>query len=111
MLRVDVERSGAHARLLAGGSLDIATAPELREALRAIIGDEQRVVVDLEAVDFVDSSALGVLVGALRRAREHGGDLRVECTNREVVRVFRVSGLMRTFGIEELDEPVPAPGA
>ncbi len=52
------------------GEVDAYTAPQLREALREMDGQEARLLVDLNGVDFMDSSGLGVLIGGLKRARE-----------------------------------------
>jgi anti-sigma B factor antagonist len=63
------------------GELDIEGAPELRRALIEAIDAHsgQRVIVDLEVVDFIDSAGLGVLLGGLERARGAGGDLTTRC--------------------------------
>ena len=49
------------------GEVDVATAPSMREQLIALIaGGDSRLIVDLSPVDFLDSTGLGVLVGALK---------------------------------------------
>ena len=58
-------------------------------------------VVDLEGVDFIDSTGLGVLVGAVRRARAADGDVRLVCTNSRLLKVFDVTGLDEVFTIAE----------
>lgn len=80
----------------------MASAPELREALRDAIAERprQRVAVDLEAVDFIDSAGLGVLLGALKRVRDNAGDLVLVATGHNVLKVLELTGLTRTFGIE-----------
>ena len=78
------------------GELELATAPRLRQQVVALIGAERsHLVIDLTAVDFIDSVGLGVIVGGLKRARTHGGDLMV------VGAVPRVRSL---FEITRLDE-------
>jgi anti-sigma B factor antagonist len=58
------------------GELDLYTAPELRDAVLAAAEDRTgTVIIDLEAVPFMDSSGLGVIVGCLKHLREAGGDL------------------------------------
>ena len=95
----------------AAGEIDVAAAPELREQLVALLaGGTERIVVDMERVDFIDSTGLGVLVGALRRARAAGGDVRLDCTNTRLLKVFGVTGLDDVFTIGgTVDEVVSAP--
>ena len=84
----------------ASGEIDVAAAPDLREQLVSLIADgAHRVVVDLEEVDFIDSTGLGVLVGAVRRARGADGDVRLVCTNSRLLKVFEVTGLDEVFVI------------
>ena len=84
----------------AAGELDVNTAPELREQLARLIGeDSRRIVVDLSEVSFVDSTALSVLVSALKRLRQADGDLELAAPNPSVRRVFEITGLTRLFTI------------
>ncbi|MDZ7676802.1 MAG: STAS domain-containing protein [Acidimicrobiales bacterium] len=94
--------------LTASGEIDVAAAPTLREQLAGTIdGGATRLVVDLENVDFIDSTGLGVLVGALRRARSADGDLRLVCTNTRLLRIFEVTGLDEVFAIaDSVDDAV-----
>ena len=84
----------------ASGEIDVAAAPMLREQLVTLLSaGTDHLVVDLEQVDFIDSTGLGVLVGALRRARAAGGDLRLVCTNHRLLKVFAVTGLDEVFAM------------
>ncbi|MCI0344656.1 MAG: STAS domain-containing protein [Chloroflexi bacterium] len=84
------------------GEVDVATAPRLREQLIALVADgHHRIVVDLEGVDFLDSTGLGVLVGALKRVRTHDGDLSLVCTKPRILRGFEITGLTRVFAIHD----------
>jgi len=77
------------------GEIDAFTAPSLREDLRHLVEDTGAVsvVVDLEAVVFLDSSALGALVGTLRRLRERDGQLRIVQPGTAASRIFELTGL------------------
>jgi anti-sigma B factor antagonist len=55
--------------------------------------------VDLRAVTFLDSTALGALVGVLKRCRELGGDLRLAITEPRILKLFAITGLQKTFSI------------
>ena len=84
----------------ASGEIDVAAAPVLRDRLVQLIADgTTQVVVDLENVDFIDSTGLGVLVGAVRRARSSDGDVRLVCTNSRILKIFGVTGLDEVFVI------------
>jgi anti-sigma B factor antagonist len=56
-----------------------------------------RIVVELSAVTFMDSSGLGALVGALKTARQAGGDLRIAAPSEQVVMVLQLSNLDRVL--------------
>jgi anti-sigma B factor antagonist len=82
------------------GEVDVSTAPELRERLLAIAEEGKPVViVDLSDVSFIDSTALGVLVSALKRFRSGGGDLKLVVTEPHIVKVLEITGLTEVFEI------------
>jgi len=93
------------------GALDMDGAPQLRLALLDLIdGDSPLVIVDVEAVDFIDSVGLGALVSALKRTRTAGGELRLVGVKSHMERVLRVTGLHRVFGVHDsIDAAVHAP--
>jgi anti-sigma B factor antagonist len=82
------------------GEIDVAAAPRLRELLTDLVNDESvNLVIDLDNTDFIDSTGLGVLVGALRRARSAGGDVRLACTNSRILKVIDITGLDEVFAV------------
>jgi anti-sigma B factor antagonist len=91
-----------------GGEIDVYTAPKLRDRLVELINSgHYHLVIDLEGVDFLDSTGLGVLVGALKRVRSHQGSLRLVCTQERLLKIFRITGLAKVFPIyADVDEAV-----
>ncbi|HEX5780368.1 MAG TPA: STAS domain-containing protein [Solirubrobacteraceae bacterium] len=98
-LNIGVERGEAATLVVLRGDLDIVTAPELRECLVKVIDEGARVVIDLEAVGFLDSAGLGILVGGLKRARTRGGELELVSTSHDVLKPLEITGLDRVFTI------------
>jgi anti-sigma B factor antagonist len=92
------------------GEIDVYTAPVLREELaRLSDGGHNDLVVDLTEVPFMDSTGLGVLVGALKRVKTHHGELRLVIEQEKVLKVFRITALTQVFPIfETLDEALEA---
>ncbi len=91
-----VDRDDDVVILVAGGELDYAASPQFRERIAEAISAGMRLVVDLSPVTFIDSTAIGALVGAVMRLREHpGGSLAVVCSedNQQVLRTFDIAGV------------------
>jgi anti-sigma B factor antagonist len=82
------------------GSLDIATSPTVRAALTdASERGNHRLVVDLTNVEFLDSTGLGALIGAQRRAKEVDGDVRLVVKEGQILRLLRITGLLKVFNV------------
>lgn len=80
------------------GDLDMAGAPWLRqEVVQLVAAGDTNLVIDLTAVDFVDSTGLGAVIGALRRVRSHDGELVLVCPETRLQRVFELCDLDRVF--------------
>ncbi len=93
-----------------GGEIDVYTAPRLREQLVDLVAEgKYHLIVDMEKVDFLDSTGLGVLVGGLKRVRAHDGSLRLVCTQERILKIFRITGLTKVFPIHDsVDEALAA---
>ncbi len=85
------------------GEIDVATSPALRAEIGTLIdGGAQKIVLDLHEMSFIDSSGLGVLVGALKRLRELGReDLTLLGLQGPAQRVFEITGLTQLFPITD----------
>jgi anti-sigma B factor antagonist len=82
------------------GSLDIATSPTVRAALtEASERGSHRLIVDLTRVDFLDSTGLGALIGGQRRAKEFGGEVRLVAKEGQILRLLRITGLLKVFAV------------
>lgn len=91
------------------GEIDVYTAPRLREAVvEAVDAGHLRLVVDIERVEFLDSTGLGVLVGALKKVRAQGGSLDIVCTHPRLLKIFDITGLDKVFGLRESVEAARA---
>jgi anti-sigma B factor antagonist len=97
-LRQDV--SGPAGLITVTGELDMETAPRLRGALLTVLDAGARdLVVDLREVTFLDSTALGVLVFGLKRAREAQGDLGLVATSSQILRMLAITRLDTVFHV------------
>lgn len=89
------------------GEIDLAVAPSLRESLTELLAAGHcNIFVDLIDATFLDSIALGVLVGALEQCREAGGDLKLLVTEPRILRVLEITGLSATFSIHSSRDEV-----
>ncbi len=94
------------------GELDLAVAPWLRDQLDALfVGGASSLILDLSAATFVDSTALGVLVGALNRCHELGGGIHLVVTEPQILRVLTITGLSQSFSLHTNRGELPDPGA
>ena len=114
LFEVLVDQRERWATVAVTGEMDLATAPQVRQAVIQAIaegnrltarGDDPglepgpRVLLDLSGVDFIDSSGLGVVLGAVRRVRGTGGTIRLVVTEPQVRRAFELTGLDQVLSI------------
>ena len=89
-----------------GGEIDVYTAPKLRDQITELVGSgAYNLVIDLEAVEFLDSTGLGVLVGGLKKVRAHDGSLELICSQERLLKIFRITGLAKVFVIHDSADP------
>ena len=90
---------GAYVISLAG-EVDLYTAPDFKQQLLEVISQGARtVVVDFSDTTFIDSTTLGVLVGGVKRLRTNDGQLSLVCSDRNITKIFEITGLDRVFSI------------
>ena len=87
------------------GEIDVYTAPRLRELLIELVNvGHYQLVVNMDKVEFLDSTGLG-----LKRVRAHDGSLDLVCTQERILKIFRITGLTKVFGIHDsVDEAIAA---
>jgi len=95
------------------GEVDLYTAPEFKQQLLEVIAQGSReVVVDFSGTTFIDSTTLGVLVGGVKRLRANDGQLSLVCSDRNITKIFEITGLDKVFAIHATrEEAVSAIGA
>jgi anti-sigma B factor antagonist len=104
---IDDHRVGEDTHVVAvTGEIDLFTAPEFKQRVAGPIdAGRSNVIVDLTATTFIDSSSLGVLIGAHRRLKLRGGALLVVCKGEAIVKTFKITGLDGVFTlVRSLDD-------
>src|ERR671930_235759 len=98
---IKTEQLGDDAYVISlAGDVDLYTAPEFKQQLLEVIGQGgKQVVVDFSNTTFIDSTTLGVLVGGVKRLRTNDGRLSLVCSDRNITKIFEITGLDRVFTI------------
>ena len=105
MLTLSYSNIGQWTILHVVGEVDMATGPQLRqEIVRQVSQGNSHIVVDLQNVDFIDSTGLGILVGGVKRARSNGGEFRCAGLSNTLKEVFALTGLDSVLLSVELDQ-------
>ena len=87
------------------GEIDVYTSPKVKEAITELIDQgNYALVINLENVRYIDSTGLGVLIGGLKRVREHSGTVNLVCTNPQIKKIFDITGLVKIFGIYDSEK-------
>ncbi|MDE2570903.1 MAG: STAS domain-containing protein [bacterium] len=87
------------------GEIDVYTSPMVKDAITQLIDEgHYHLIINLEGVRYIDSTGLGVLIGALKRVREHAGSVSLICTNPQIKKIFDITGLVKIFGIYDSEQ-------
>ena len=107
-MRLAISQHGIITVIEVHGDIEMETVSDLRERMLELVRSGSRhFVVDLNGVSFIDSTGLGVLVGALKRVQAEGGTMRLVCRQPHVLRVLRLTGLDKVFVIVASQEGLP----
>jgi anti-sigma B factor antagonist len=98
-LSIEVSRNDGIAEVRVSGELDLATAPDLSEVLDPLAASEQRVVVDLAGLTFMDSSGLAALLAAHKVLADGGGVLELRSPQPAIIRLVHTVGLEDVFEV------------
>ena len=96
-LRLERERKESETIVRAAGRINSDTSATLESTLRDLVSDNKRVVLDLAAVDYIDSSGLGTLVSIYLHARRSNCDLEIANPKQRIRDLFSLSRLSRVF--------------
>ena len=94
-LDIVVRRERGFVVVKATGVIDISTVSRLRERLFEVADAGRPLIVDLQQITFIDSAGLGALIGAARRAEEHGGTLHAVCARPHTRKLLWLTGVDR----------------
>ena len=103
MLDIEVHQGDGYTICRPVGELDAFTVSQFRQSLSELASN-QRLLIDMSRVPFVDSAGLGALIGGIRRTRELGGDVAVACNRPTLVRLLKTTGFDRIVTVAETVE-------
>jgi len=90
------------ALLRVAGEVDMLSSPTLRDNIAAALGEaRQRLIIDLEGVEFLGTSGLAALVEGRSSAAERNTELWLVCSRRQVLRPLRIAGLIDLFHVAD----------
>ena len=104
---LEVERTDAYTVLRASGFLDVSTSPRLRERIHQLVGEEKPrvLLLDLAAIEFLDSSALGVILNGWKLMQAEGSTMAVISPQPRITKIFEITALNLSIGLyQSLDE-------
>jgi anti-sigma B factor antagonist len=102
LLEIEASAQGGYTVVSPHGEIDLSTNHILKEAVgERLAAGEAHLVVDLSAPSFIDSTGLGALIGARRKAHDRHGSFAVVCAQATLLKLFRITGLDSVFEIHD----------
>jgi anti-sigma B factor antagonist len=91
--------------LVLKGEVDVYTAPKLKEELLPLVEKESHeVIIDLSNVEYMDSTGLGVIIGALKTSKTKQGQFKLRNATARLNRLFKITGLAEVMDIKHEEE-------
>jgi anti-sigma B factor antagonist len=104
-LSLETRQVGDRTVVTVGGEIDVYTAPKLRDKITELVNaGHHTILVDMEQVEFLDSTGLGVLVGGLKKVRAQQGSMELICSQDRLLKIFRITGLAKVFTIHDSED-------
>ncbi|MBP7174795.1 MAG: STAS domain-containing protein [Thermoclostridium sp.] len=101
-LQMDNHAEPGRIKIVLQGEIDISTAPEFKSKLYEIVGDgESDIALYCDGLSYIDSTGLGILVGALKRVKNHQKGVYIFQLRENIRKLFRITGLDKVFILEE----------
>ncbi|HEY8420845.1 MAG TPA: STAS domain-containing protein [Thermoclostridium sp.] len=101
-MKVDNHGENGKVRIILSGEIDISTAPEFKTRLYELIGDGTKdIELICDRLSYIDSTGLGILVGALKRVKNHENNVYIYRLRDNIKKLFRITGLDKVFILEE----------
>ncbi len=111
-LRLSSKRRDGFTIVAVGGELDVVTSPQFDEFLTQARGEDDRVILDLSAVDFMDTGSLAVIVGHWKQLTAAGGTLVLAGARYRYTKTLWITGLADRLSLyDSVDEAIAAGGA
>jgi anti-sigma B factor antagonist len=99
-LEISVDQVEKDATVGLSGRVDVDSSPDLRDRLRTLLSEEplpETIIVDLASVSYIETSGVATLIEALRIARHHQTNFRLQGLSGAVLRLFQVTGVLALF--------------
>lgn len=105
-IKIETRELGKEAQAVeVNGEIDVYTSPKVKEIITELIEKGNNyLVINLEGVRYIDSTGLGVLIGALKKVREKDGTINLVCNNPQIKKIFNITGLVKIFGIYKSED-------
>jgi anti-sigma B factor antagonist len=109
-LEISVDQAGKDTMIRVSGRIDVDSSPDLRDRLRILFSEKampQTIIVDLAGVPYIETSGIATLIEALRIARHHQTNFRLQGLSGAALRLFQVTGVLALFEANDLRRSTP----